>query len=74
MVVKGITKRWLLNSLGLILVILVVLVISFAFAVRGYFYNSIQSTINGYEGSLTGSFAASKENAVTFLRAARAYV
>lgn len=74
MAVKGITKRWLLNSLGLILVILVVLVISFAFAVRGYFYNSIQSTINGYEGSLTGSFAASKENSVTFLRAARAYV
>ena len=45
--IRGITKRWLINSLGLIVIILVILILSFAFVVRNYYYNGIHSTIKG---------------------------
>lgn len=74
MAVKGITRRWLLNSLGLILAILIVLVFSFAFVVRGFFYSGIQQTINGSESSLNGYFTTSVESPAKFIAAGRSYV
>lgn len=75
MAVKGITKRWLLNSLGLILVILVILVISFAFVIRSYFYNGIQQAIDARSQEVTNYFGGYKEQTpAEFDTAAREYV
>ena len=51
--IRGITKRWLINSLGLIVIILVILILSFAFVVRNYYYNGIQSTIQGHVSGIS---------------------
>ena len=46
MAVKGITKRWLLSSFSLMLVVLIVLAMFASFFIRGYCYNNIQRVIN----------------------------
>ena len=53
MVVKGITKRWLLNSLGVILILIIALVFSLSFAIQNYIYYGIQQAINGRAGEIT---------------------
>ncbi len=45
MAITGIKKRWIFNSLGFTLGIFMVLIVSFAFIVRGYFYSGIRQTI-----------------------------
>lgn len=45
MAVKKITKRWLFNNLGVILVILIALEIGFAMGIRAFYYNSVQAAI-----------------------------
>ena len=45
MAVKKITKRWLFNKLGVILVILIALEIGFAFGIRAFYYNNVQAAI-----------------------------
>ncbi len=45
MAVKRITKRWLFNSFGVIVFILVVLCIAFAVAVRTFYYNSVTQSM-----------------------------
>ena len=57
MVVKGITKRWLLNSLGVILILIVALVFSLSYAIQNYIYYGIQQAINGRAGELTNVFS-----------------
>jgi signal transduction histidine kinase len=42
MLVKGITRRWLFNSMGVIFAILAVIWIFFALTVRSYYYNSVE--------------------------------
>ena len=39
--VKGITRRWLINTLGVIAAIVIVIVICLSFAIKVFFYNSI---------------------------------
>lgn len=45
MAVKGLTKRWLFNSFGIILVIVAVLVVAVSASIRGYYYNGVQQYI-----------------------------
>ncbi|MFT9078006.1 ATP-binding protein [Ethanoligenens sp.] len=40
---KGITRRWVFNSMGIIIAILGIVWIAFAFAVHSYYYNTVQS-------------------------------
>ncbi len=71
----GITRRWLLNSLGVILLILVTLILTLSFVVRGYVYNGIQQAINGRSGELTNVFADyGRKSPSEFSTAARNYV
>ena len=71
----GITRRWLLNSLGIILLVLVTLIITLSFVVQGYIYNIIQSTVNGRAGELTNVFAGySNATPREFSSGARTYV
>lgn len=74
MQIKGITKRWLLNSLGLIVVILVILILSFAFIVQNYYYNGIQSTLQGHVSGISSYFSGSLEERSRFNSTAISYV
>lgn len=57
MAVKGITRRWLVNSLGLILLVLVALIVTLSFVVQGYVYNGIQQKIKGRSDELINVFS-----------------
>ena len=75
MVVKGLTKRWLLNSLGVILILIVALVFSLSYAIQNYIYYGIQQAINGRAGELTNVFSDyGQRSSQDFLTAARNYV
>ena len=54
MAVKKITKRWLFNSLGVILVILIALEFVIAFSVKDYYYGSVERIGQGSFVALTG--------------------
>ena len=43
--IKGITKRWLINVMGVIFTILVVLWVFFAFAMHSYYYSSLNQSL-----------------------------
>ncbi|MDD6489776.1 MAG: HAMP domain-containing sensor histidine kinase [Clostridia bacterium] len=67
---KGITKRWVFNTLGIIVLILFVIVIAFAVVVQGFYYNSIFQTLNGRSTELVNIFNGSDK----FIETARDYV
>lgn len=46
MAVKRITKRWLLNSFGVIFSILVIMVVGFSIAIRSYYYSSVRQIMD----------------------------
>ena len=52
MAVKKITKRWMFNSLGVILVILVVLVIGFSVGIRSFYYSSVRNVMQAQASSI----------------------
>lgn len=75
MKIWGITRRWILNSLGIILLVLAALILCLSLVVQGYVYNGIQQTINGRSSELTNVFAGyDNKTASEFSSAARAYV
>ncbi|WP_085832520.1 sensor histidine kinase [Clostridium merdae] len=75
MKIWGITRRWLLNSLGIILLVLSALILSLSLVVQGYVYNGIQQTINGRSDELTNLFSGYNNKTTTeFSTVARAYV
>ncbi len=53
---KGITKRWIVNTFCVILLILLVLLISFSVVVQNLYYNGIRQTLSERSGELTGVF------------------
>lgn len=72
---KGITKRWLLNSLSLVLVVLLITVIAFSFFIKNYYYNAIQQTLSGRANELATIFAEyTSLNSKEFEDESRAYV
>lgn len=50
---KRITRRWLLNSFGVIVVILAALVVAGSFAVREYYYNAVTQAMQSQMTSLS---------------------
>lgn len=67
---KGITKRWVINTLGVILIILFVFVVAFAIIVQSFYYNGIFQTLNGRSAELVNIFNDSDR----FIETARDYV
>lgn len=75
MVIKGIKKRWIFNSLGFTVGIFTVLVISFALIVRGYFYSGIQQTVRSRTNELYDIFKGySAQTDSEFIDIAKMYV
>lgn len=71
----SIARRWLINSLGIILVILLILNVTFAYAIRNYYYSSasqsvssslnvVSSVLKRYAGDTTKNFSAEVRNYV----------
>ncbi|MBR3952520.1 MAG: HAMP domain-containing histidine kinase [Oscillospiraceae bacterium] len=54
MAVKKITKRWLSNSLGVILVILIALEFVIAFSIKDYYYGSIERIVYSQAETVSG--------------------
>lgn len=73
--VKGITKRWLLNSLGMILVTLVAIELGLAVFIHEFFYNGVQQSINNKATSLVNVFPGYKEDSEKdFITKAKLYI
>lgn len=53
MAVKKITKRWLVNSLGVILVILIALQIAVSLTIQSYYYNTVKNALGAEAGTLS---------------------
>lgn len=68
---KGITKRWVMNTFGVILMILCGLTVAFAVVVQNLYYNGIRQTLIGRSGELTAVFGTRNDN---FSETARNYV
>lgn len=64
MAVKKITRRWLFNSLGVILVILIALEFVIAFSVKDYYYGSVERIVYSQAETVSGLLSkhASEEN------------
>jgi signal transduction histidine kinase len=72
---KSIAHRWIANSLGIILLIVVILIATLSFVVQGYVYNGIQSALNGRSDELTNVFSSyGRKSPSEFVDAARGYV
>lgn len=54
MAVKKITKRWLFNSLGVILVILIALEVVIAFSIKDYYYGSVEKVVYSQAETVSG--------------------
>ena len=62
--ITGITKRWLINGLGTVLLFLALLVWVFAFIMRNSYYSSVESALRSYANTSSDLFTryASVEN------------
>lgn len=59
---KGITRRWLVNSLGLVLVVVVALEIGLAFFIKTFYYNSARQTIDSRTTVMKNYIVKSADN------------
>lgn len=56
MAVKKITKRWLFNSFGVIVVIILVVEIIFAIGISNYYYNSVRMALSSRADNVSSRF------------------
>ena len=68
---KGITKRWVLNTFAVILIILCILIIAFALIVQNFYYSGIRQTLSGRASELVNIFSDYNNS---FIDTAREYV
>lgn len=72
---KGITGRWLVNTFGVILIVVVTLIVFLSLMLKNYYYNGIHQTLNGRVDELTNVFGNYKSTSYTeFDKSARTYV
>ena len=75
MAVRGITRRWLFNSLGAIFVVLLAIECGLALFIHEFFYNEARQTLNTQAVQLANIFPGYKENSkADFLEKAERYV
>lgn len=72
---KGIARKWMISSVGVIFLILVALIVILSFTVRGSIYSGIQATLDGRSSELTNVFSDyGRRSSSDFSAAARSYV
>lgn len=70
---KGIARRWLFNSLGVMLLLFAACIAALSFSVQSYVYNGIQMTLMGRSDELPTVLAYNATTASEFNAAARSY-
>ena len=58
---KGIKKKWLFNNIGLLVSIVVILIVMFFIAIKGYFYSEIRKKLDTKSSAAVSTFN-DKEN------------
>lgn len=72
---KGITKRWMLNTLSVILAIIILIVVSLIFFVTYLFQNSVEQSLNATGSELSLVFPGyESDSSTSFTASARDYV
>ncbi|MBE6737754.1 MAG: HAMP domain-containing histidine kinase [Ruminococcaceae bacterium] len=72
---KGITKRWVLNTLCAIVAVIVLVVVSLSYVVSTYYYSSVEQNLNGRSvefANILSGFRSDMDQ--TFTSTARDYV
>ena len=54
---KGLTRRWIFNILGVVVAVLITVILSLSFAVQSYVYNGILQVLNGSSSELANIFS-----------------
>lgn len=72
---KGITKRWMLNTLSVILTIIILIVVSLIFLVTYLFQNSVEQSLVSTSSELSLVFSGyTSDSSTSFTSSARDYV
>ena len=74
MAVKRITRRWLLNSFGVIVVIVVGIVVAFAFGISNYYYSLVRQSLETRANLAVSAFSQYSLDSVNFTGQVRDYV
>ncbi len=70
---KGIARRWLFNSLGVMILLFTACIAALSFVVQSYAYNGIQMTLIGRSDELPTVLSGSMKTVSEFNAAARSY-
>ena len=71
---KGIRRRWMVNSIGSVFLLLLVAMISFSVFVGNYYYNSIRSALQTQASSVSDFFSSYATSERTYLEMANYYI
>ncbi len=75
MAVQGITRRWIVNSLTVIVLVLITLVVILSITMQQYIYSTIQSQLKGRSEEASNLFSGySQQASQEFTTSARAYI
>ena len=75
MAVKKITRRWLFNSFGVIVTIILILEVVFALGIRSYYYSSVENILTAQANVANNVFAAlAQDSAIDYRAHVRDYV
>lgn len=71
---RGLRRRWLLNSVGVILVVAVLAVILLSMAISNYYYSSMQAGLESSADSASSFISSYSTNQQTYLEMAGYYI
>ncbi len=71
---KGITKRWVLNTLLVVIVVVLFVVFCLSYAVRIYYYNSVSQTLSAESAEFASVLEDYTSDSSAFASTARIYV
>ena len=71
---KGITKRWVLNTLLVVIVVVLFVVVCLSYAVRIYYYHSVSNTLSASTAEFAKVLEEYSTDSLSFASTARDYV
>lgn len=70
--IEGITKRWLINIIGVVVITLTAAFVVAGFSIKAYYYNSVESILNGGASANAVSYFSSNLDSGTSLESSAA--
>lgn len=71
---RGITKRWLINGLGTVIIFLILIVIAFTLITRNYYYKNMESALQTYANTAVNIFDKYGDDMIDIEAGLRDYV